>query len=431
MAAREEGIHCGAARKATHDYERGRIPHPSTLRWLAEALGVALEELVGAAGEQRRELRRQQMLRAACTEWPGLSDDIFFSPSGLDCARLDDDVERRAFLLRLAVTGGTATAGALLSPGLQGLGSARVAGMQDGHDLEGLTSITGRYRRLESTVPAQALLSPAIAHLQFVSRLLNSARSEGDQVRLAGAASEAGAFAGWLLFDAGDYRGARRYHGVALGHAERAGNEPLRSYIFGCMSFCAEAVGNGDEAVRLAEHSKRLLPKDAPAGPQAWVAVVEASAHARRANMPAALRALKRAEAAVQGGQEGDEGSWPWVFSFDPGRLARYQGACAARLNLPNIALPKLQEGLEELGPQATKRRARTLSDLAEAHVLSGEIEEACRLAGEAFTIGIQRGSRSVLGRVEEVRARLDPWKDAPAVKELDEFLLASFLHPS
>ncbi|HYR64186.1 MAG TPA: hypothetical protein VET24_16350, partial [Actinomycetota bacterium] len=39
-AARDEGTHSGATRQAVLGYERGRIPHPDALRWLAAAVGL-------------------------------------------------------------------------------------------------------------------------------------------------------------------------------------------------------------------------------------------------------------------------------------------------------------------------------------------------------------------------------------------------------
>jgi len=63
-AAKETGGSCPANRQAVSEYEHGRIPHPCTLRLLASALGVSLEEAQTAADHQRA---HRQMLRAAKT----------------------------------------------------------------------------------------------------------------------------------------------------------------------------------------------------------------------------------------------------------------------------------------------------------------------------------------------------------------------------
>jgi transcriptional regulator with XRE-family HTH domain len=53
-AAQQEGTYCGVTRQAILGYQRGRIPHPDTLRWLAAAVGLPLDEVAAAAQRQRR-----------------------------------------------------------------------------------------------------------------------------------------------------------------------------------------------------------------------------------------------------------------------------------------------------------------------------------------------------------------------------------------
>ena len=62
-AAEQAGAsYCLATRQAVSEYEHGRIPYPHTLRLLASALGVSLEEAQGAADRQRA---HRQIARAA------------------------------------------------------------------------------------------------------------------------------------------------------------------------------------------------------------------------------------------------------------------------------------------------------------------------------------------------------------------------------
>src|SRR2546422_1296599 len=98
-AARQEGTHCGTTRQAILGYERGRIPHPDGLRWLAAAVGLLVEEVTAAARQQSRR-RVELRLLASTTLMP--------PASGSHCGRLDEDVERRELLLlfRRAATAG-------------------------------------------------------------------------------------------------------------------------------------------------------------------------------------------------------------------------------------------------------------------------------------------------------------------------------------
>src|SRR5437588_2340935 len=100
-AAQQEGIHCGVTRQTILSYQRGRVPHPDTLRWLAAAVGLPLGELAAAAQRQRR--YRLELRVLASTGVP---------EGEPQCGTLDGDVERRE-LLRLM--GRAATAGVLTS----------------------------------------------------------------------------------------------------------------------------------------------------------------------------------------------------------------------------------------------------------------------------------------------------------------------------
>jgi hypothetical protein len=129
----------------------------------------------------------------------------------------------------------------------------------------------------------------------------------------------------------------------------------------------------------------------------AWLAAIEATAHASAGDADAALAACKRAETAVAAGHES---MWPWLFPFDAAELAGYVGACATRLRLPRTALPALTEALDGLGPARTKQRALVLADLAVNHRALGDDDQARELAAEAHAIGIERSSAKVLQRV-------------------------------
>src|SRR5262245_34206296 len=52
-ASREGAGACGVTRHTVHRWERGTIPRPDSLRWLAEALDMPVEVLVEAAGDRR------------------------------------------------------------------------------------------------------------------------------------------------------------------------------------------------------------------------------------------------------------------------------------------------------------------------------------------------------------------------------------------
>src|SRR5207247_9111991 len=99
--AQRPAIVCGVPRQALLSYQRGRVPHPDALRWLAAAVGLPLDEVIAAARRQRR--YRLELRLLAATDTP------YGKPQ---CGTLDEDVERRELLRHM---GRAASAGVLTS----------------------------------------------------------------------------------------------------------------------------------------------------------------------------------------------------------------------------------------------------------------------------------------------------------------------------
>ncbi|HMC07824.1 MAG TPA: helix-turn-helix transcriptional regulator [Actinomycetota bacterium] len=359
------------------------------------------------------------------------------SPPASACVRIEettiefeDDVERREFLGLFYTAARGAAVWAVVPSGMRPGAVSSVASSEgESTTLEALTAITGSYRRLDDRTASLELLPLALGHLSHVSNVARRSGSAAGRRSLWAAASEAAGLAGGLAFDAGDHAQTSSHYRTAIAFAERAGNPLLQAFSLGMMSSFRAETGQGARAVQLIEKGKTLLPASVPPTIEARMATYEANAYSSVGDTQQALGALGRADTASEQIQADGEMFWPLIFPFDPGRRARERGACATRLKEPEIALAALEEGLEALGSGASKRRALVLSDLAESYTVSGEIEEACRLLGEAFTAGIQLRSHRVLNRVRKVRGELDPWKGTKGVKELDERLLASFLN--
>jgi transcriptional regulator with XRE-family HTH domain len=329
-----------------------------------------------------------------------------------------EDVERRE-LLRLLASG---LGGGLWAPGLvRRLGAFRpVALKEEALPLEAAMSITDHYRHVIDSQPAQELVGPLVGHIHFVSQLLESSRSPATQTSLATAVSEACGFVSRLAFDLNDPAAGWNYHRSALAYAERAESSVLQAYHLADMSLWAGILGDGDRAVQLVEKANSLVAQDASLALQAWFAAREASAYSRAGNRSAALHALDRAEALAGQADAGDS-VWPWTQPFGRGGLAGYRGAIGARLKLPDMALPALQEAFSGPLRPVSKYHALVLGDLASSYLPAGEVEESARLTAEAFDIGTQLGSYRVLQRVREVRSSLNPYRDTSAVRDLDE----------
>jgi hypothetical protein len=71
------------------------------------------------------------------------------------------------------------------------------------------------------------------------------------------------------------------------------------------------------------------------------------------------------------------------------------------------------------------KTRPRLLTAMATAHVQEGNIDAACHLGADALELADRQQVRTNLQDVRKLRLELEPWRDAPAVRELDEQLAA------
>jgi len=71
----------------------------------------------------------------------------------------------------------------------------------------------------------------------------------------------------------------------------------------------------------------------------------------------------------------------------------------------------------------AIKQRAVFLADLATVELHDGEVDHACRVAGEAAEQLHQAGYATGAGRLRELRTALHPWRATAPVRALDEQL--------
>ena len=330
-----------------------------------------------------------------------------------------EGVERRDFLGLFSSAARAAALWAVLPPGI---GRALSSPSPPRGSLEAIAAIVDAYRQADDSTPAQQILGPTLAHLDHVHRLIEQF---GWSKELAATAANTSLLAAWLADDLRDDRSTGEHHRAAIAYAHRAGSPALEAYMAGCMGFWAAQGHLPDEAGRCLGHARSVAPPEA----QARLAVLEAAVEARARNTTGCLRSLDRAEEATA---LDSDPLWPEGFAFDEARVTRYRGACAARLGLVDTARPALEQALVTAPPGLSKLRGRILADLALTHVHADEIEEACRLTGEAFDIAARMSYARLLGRVQEVRRAFPaPWKGTQAVRELDETMAGGFVGSS
>jgi len=150
-----------------------------------------------------------------------------------------------------------------------------------------------------------------------------------------------------------------------------------------------------------------------------WLPAVASEVHANAGAARASLGAVARAEDALGTGVEVPV----WLDYYDATRLYGFKGYALLAAGQPAAARDALSAAVTGLDASAVKQRTVFLADQATSFVLEGEVDEGCRLAGQAAEQLASAGYATSTERLREFRALVAPWQDRTAVKDLDERL--------
>jgi tetratricopeptide (TPR) repeat protein len=346
------------------------------------------------------------------------------APDELQPESILDDMQRRPFLQSLSAFIGLAAASAFIEPWERLSRALRQPNRVDRATVNSLASLTVMLESRESQESPRALLGPVEGHLGNVATLL--AGSPPLRPQLCSIAGETAALAGWLAFDIENRPAAAGYFRVGLEAAREANDRAFGAYLVG--SSCVQPAYRERPFARLRRLQGRTFGfarSDASPSTRAWLATLEAEAHALAGDTSKCLRLFDEAEIAMSRAGEEDEARRPRVAFFDPDRLAGERGVALARLGQPEAAQNVLRPALTSLDPSVVKTRPRLLTALATAHVQQGDVDRACELGAEALGIAAQQEVQPNLQDVRKLRLDLEPWRDSQAVKDFDEQLRA------
>ncbi|MGP2440718.1 helix-turn-helix domain-containing protein [Streptomyces sp. JW3] len=325
----------------------------------------------------------------------------------------DDDVDRRQFLGGVAATAATPVLGGL--PDKAGPGGGQAAALR---------LSTSAYRRLDGSTPSRDLSEAVKSHMRLIQTVTGAATADGDRTRLAAVGSEAASLAGWLAWDMGDHGSARAWYGSAVKAARSSGDPLLTAYQIGSLAQFEAHAGNGTEALNLTGRARRVLGERRPPVAEAWLLSVEALAHAAEGDHRSADGALTASRAAAETLPE-DPPPWPWVFTFDPAKVAACRVSCGARLGLADWVL---SDDVEALTTGHAKQRALLILDIAAGHLAGGRVESAFALAGRALDAGLAYKSGRVVERARAVRRTFTTTAPSKVVRDFDERLHGIYL---
>jgi tetratricopeptide (TPR) repeat protein len=283
-------------------------------------------------------------------------------------------------------------------------------------ELDGLAEV---YRRLDRQLGAPTIHEDVTRHLLRLNRLREASMTPASRDRLTVLAGEVASLAGWQAVDMGLPTAAWSLFNVATRAAKEANDRGLHAFTVAVTSYVPMLFGKERAAPLLVSTARRLAGDRVSPTLRAWLAAVDAEAHATVGDVAATYRALDHAEALLAAASPGE--SPRWLAYLDPANFLRWKGRCLVHLRQARQAQPMLEQALIQADGTFVRGRSGSLVDLATAYVQQEDIDEGCRLFQEALRLAHATRSTRHLRRVVSVRHQLlEPWRGHPAVAGLD-----------
>jgi hypothetical protein len=241
--------------------------------------------------------------------------------------------------------------------------------------------------------------------------------------RLLSVYSSMSSSAGFYCFDLDDIDSAMRYCDQGRAAAQEARNTELAIYALCNMSYFASWQGKAHAGIDFATAAQNLAGKTDDMLLQVCAAERAGTAYAIDGQHKECMDEFDKAQVGiVSTGATYPESPAYW---YHEGLIASQKSDCLTRLGKPHEAVFKASEGLELFDSSFVGSLAFCTLRLGTAHLLSGEVEEAARFVGDGALLAAQNRSVRLTREVQTARARMEPWQDMQAVKELDERLVA------
>lgn len=340
--------------------------------------------------------------------------------------RLNPNVGRRAVLTKLSA----ALTLAATAPLFDGLDRderkhvTRALAGSSGFDeptLRYCEGMVANLRRQGDVLGAQLTLQGALAHRQL-ARNLAVAAPKAFRSRALSTYAELTQLVGWLCFNAGDYSSAQHYYDDARSVAHDAQNVELVTYVLCTMSQLATWQGRPRVGI---DHAVAAQVWASQAGnPRAvgYSADIAARAFAADHQADNCRKALDAEWAALANWQSNvADPSW-WYF-YDESFYWSTKSKCALFLGDADAALTAVGQSIDMVDSTNVHNLAFRMLFCAEAHIQSGNVDEAARTIGEAAVLASINTSQRISQRVTALRTALTPAQHTKSVRELDDII--------
>lgn len=284
-------------------------------------------------------------------------------------------------------------------------------------------------KRQQKALGARAVLNTMIAQQNLVNDLLGECPTDL-RPRLLSVYSNMSTSIGYDFFDKlNDPASAERYWDQARAAAREADNAELGIYALCEMSHAACWQGKAHTAIDTAAAARSLISKTDDPFMQVYVADRAAQAYAIGGQHKECMAECEKAhDSLASAGHVPVESPANW---YHEGLLASEESGCLLRLRKPHEAIVSANNGLALFGNSFMNNRAFCTLFLGNAYLQCDEIEEAARVIGDAAGLAAQTRSTRLMKELRTTRTQMQPWRDNPAVKTLDDQLVTYGLAPS
>jgi len=441
---REAGLHQHdlADRIAYHrsylsQVERGRQVPAEQFAMLCDRALEARGALMGMFRElaYEREARRREVAAERWRERFHASSDApaealavpeaaLSKLAGAPLTSSDTSMERRPFV-RMVGTFASAAMLEALGVDLLNLLRAMQGSRVSGPMLEETEFAVLRFHRLYKELPPTELFPHVQQYLHVVTGFLEESQTIETRRRLCSIAGHLAGLRGWLTFDLGDPAAAHIWYEAALKPAVEAQDEALAGWLLGGRSLIPSYSGDHAAALELIRRGQNQGSRSANVAVQAWLAALEARAHAGLGDAAAFRQAQDLANNALDGSQP-DEHRHGMDFRNDRLDVTYYEGTSLVTLRQPDAAQPVLDAALAAQDPEHLKARSIVQLAVATTHVQQREIDQACAVANQALDLPADQRIGPITQRAQELLRELEPWRRRRAVEDLRERVVAS-----